>query len=77
MFSTRREFMLGLAAASLAASRLRAQMKAITSACPFRLAVINDEISPDFDHACAVAAKRFRIAVDRTSQHVGKDGYRS
>jgi Xylose isomerase-like TIM barrel. len=29
--------------------------------CPFRLAVINDEISADFDHACAVAANDFGL----------------
>jgi len=28
-------------------------------ASPFRVAVINDEISQDFDHACAVAANEF------------------
>lgn len=26
---------------------------------PFKIAVINDEISPDFDHACSVAARDF------------------
>jgi L-ribulose-5-phosphate 3-epimerase len=29
--------------------------------CPFRLSVINDEISPDFDHACSVAANDFGL----------------
>ena len=29
--------------------------------CPFRLAVINDEISQDFDHACYVAAHDFGL----------------
>jgi L-ribulose-5-phosphate 3-epimerase len=29
--------------------------------CPFRLSVINDEISQDFDHACSVAAKDFGL----------------
>jgi sugar phosphate isomerase/epimerase len=29
--------------------------------CPFRLAVINDEISQDFDHACSVAANDFGL----------------
>ena len=29
--------------------------------CPFRLAVINDEISADFDHACSVAANEFGL----------------
>jgi L-ribulose-5-phosphate 3-epimerase len=29
--------------------------------CPFRLSVINDEISQDFDHSCYVAAKDFSL----------------
>ncbi|HZP04148.1 MAG TPA: sugar phosphate isomerase/epimerase family protein [Terracidiphilus sp.] len=29
--------------------------------CPFRLAVINDEITQDFDHACSVAANDFGL----------------
>ena len=29
--------------------------------CPFRLSVINDEISPDFDHACYVASHDFGL----------------
>jgi hypothetical protein len=28
---------------------------------PFHLAVINDEISPDFDHACHVAVNEFNL----------------
>jgi hypothetical protein len=28
---------------------------------PFHLAVINDEISPDFDHACHVVANEFNL----------------
>ena len=61
MPSSRRKFLLGLAAASLSATQLRAQMKAAVASCPFRLAVINDEISPDFDHACSVAANEFGL----------------
>jgi sugar phosphate isomerase/epimerase len=30
--------------------------------CPFRLAVINDEISADFDHACSVVANDFGLS---------------
>jgi len=29
--------------------------------CPFRLSVINDEISQDFDRACSVAAHDFGL----------------
>jgi len=31
------------------------------SACPFRLAVINDEITQDFGRACEVAAQEFGL----------------
>ncbi len=53
--------MYGLAASGLAAAQLRAQVKAVSQSCPFRLAVINDEISQDFDHACSVAANDFGL----------------
>jgi sugar phosphate isomerase/epimerase len=60
MSSSRREFLAGLASASaLAAMPLAAH--AGPSTCPFRLSVINDEISPDFDHACSVAANDFGL----------------
>ena len=42
---------------SMAARSLRAQ----AGSCPFRVAVINDEISQDFDHACSVAARDFGL----------------
>lgn len=34
---------------------------AFAASCPFRVAVINDEISQDFDHACSVVAKDFGL----------------
>lgn len=47
----------GMAAAGIAAALpARAQ-----TSCPFRVAIINDEISQDFDHACSVAAKDFGL----------------
>ncbi|MEO6966717.1 MAG: sugar phosphate isomerase/epimerase family protein [Acidobacteriaceae bacterium] len=63
MSSTRRTFLAGLgitaAAASIPASAVRAFASA--ASCPFRLAVINDEISSDFGHACEVASKDFGL----------------
>ncbi|MGB7547187.1 MAG: TIM barrel protein, partial [Terracidiphilus sp.] len=35
--------------------------RAARASCAFRLAVINDEISQDFDHACSVAARDFGL----------------
>jgi len=54
----RREFLSSMAAltAGAAASRF---MMASDSASPFRVAVINDEISQDFGHACEIAAHEF------------------
>jgi len=73
MLVSRRRFLGGLAAAaavpfsSLAAmgsKRDHAERPlgtATAGRCPFRLAVINDEISQDFDHACSVAAHDFGL----------------
>ncbi len=59
MSSSRREFLAGMGAAgALAAVPRLAQASA---GCQFRLSVINDEISPDFDHACFVAANDFGL----------------
>ncbi len=60
MFTNRRQFLASAAAlsATYSARRIRAQA---ASSCNFRLAVINDEISPDFDHACFVAAHDFGL----------------
>lgn len=63
---SRREFLGGLAAAgALAAlpptSFTMSLDSPVASTCPFRLSVINDEISQDFDHACSVAARDFGL----------------
>ncbi|HVI77429.1 MAG TPA: TIM barrel protein, partial [Candidatus Acidoferrum sp.] len=54
----RREFLAGMAAitVSTAASHLYA---AADSGSPFRISVINDEISQDFGRACEVASREF------------------
>jgi L-ribulose-5-phosphate 3-epimerase len=59
MAHSRRKFIAGLGAASALAAAPRFVRAA--SDCPFRLSVINDEISPDFDHACSVAANDFGL----------------
>jgi L-ribulose-5-phosphate 3-epimerase len=58
----RREFLTGLgAAAATAAVPGRALMMAAPQAMnsPFRVAIINDEISQDFGHACEIASREF------------------
>src|SRR5258708_2017981 len=70
MRSTRRSVLAGLGLAGLgaamppvirsaAASSLTSE--ADSSACPFRLAVINDEITWDFEKACHIVAGDFRL----------------
>lgn len=74
MFLSRRAFLGRMAAAgAMAASssspfaepRSRASdaqpSNQVSANCPFRLSVINDEISQDFDHACFVAAHDFGL----------------
>jgi sugar phosphate isomerase/epimerase len=57
MMVSRRRFLAGMGAAGAAAA-IPARAAA---SCPFRVAVINDEISQDFDHACYVAAHDFGL----------------
>ena len=68
MAVSRRNFLGRLAVAGVAsrlplASHASAAVTPADTAmtCPFRLAVINDEISPDFDHACSVASQDFGL----------------
>ncbi len=68
---SRREFLSNLGAVGAAAGLMGSeyagaepllsplQLRAAGRNCPFRLSVINDEISQDFDHACSVAARDF------------------
>lgn len=58
MNPTRRDF---LAASALTAGAAFASplCTLAQSGSPFRVAVITDEISPDFDHACSIAANDF------------------
>jgi sugar phosphate isomerase/epimerase len=60
MSSTRREFIGGSMAAMLTAAHPRSA-RAAGYKSPFKIAVINDEISPDFDHACYVASREFGL----------------
>ncbi len=59
MHASRREFLSAIAGAGAVAT-LPLAARALAS-CPFRVAVINDEISQDFDHACSVAANDFGL----------------
>lgn len=56
---SRRTFLAGAGAAAACTALPRAARAAGTS--PFRVAVIADEISPDFDHACSIIANEFGL----------------
>ncbi len=67
---TRRDLVFGLAVVSLemlVPSWVKSADSAYgfpvpeTSACPFRLAVINDEITQDFEKACQIVAREFGL----------------
>ena len=59
MKTTRRNF---LATASCAAAAFAAPIRAFAQRkSPFKLSVITDEISDDFEHACSVAATEFGL----------------
>jgi sugar phosphate isomerase/epimerase len=59
---SRRSFLAGagVTAAACAARPLLSFAEALKS--PFKVSVINDEISPDFDHACYVASHDFGMS---------------
>jgi sugar phosphate isomerase/epimerase len=54
----RREFLAGMAAVTAASLSSRFE-SASDSSSPFRISVINDEISQDFGHVCEVASREF------------------
>ena len=60
MSRSRREFIAGAVAVGAVALTPQA-VRAFAASCQFRVAVINDEISDDFDHACSVAAHDFGL----------------
>jgi sugar phosphate isomerase/epimerase len=60
---SRRNFLAGagIAAAAYVARPLFGMATATASQSPFKIAVISDEISQDFDHACSVIANDFGL----------------
>jgi len=60
---SRRDFCSAISAAgAMGALSMPNAIRAAAANCPFRLSVINDEISQDLDHACSVAARDFGLA---------------
>jgi sugar phosphate isomerase/epimerase len=60
MNHTRREVLAGIGLATLAAASTPL-LKAQNTTCPFRLAVINDEITQDFELACKIVSQDFGL----------------
>jgi len=58
--ASRRTFLSGAGLAAMA-TLTRPQTLFAQATSPFKIAVINDEISGDFDHACSVAANEFGL----------------
>ena len=48
-------------------------MAAGAGACPFRLAVINDEITQDFEKACQIVSGDFGLQLDRAALDVEQE----
>jgi len=59
--STRRDF-LAIGATALSFAGAKRLLAAAIGDSPFHIAVINDEISEDLDHACHVAANEFGLS---------------
>ena len=59
--SSRRGFLMGAGMVALASARPLLSF-AQASKSPFRIAVINDEISQDFDHVCHVVSQEFGLS---------------
>jgi sugar phosphate isomerase/epimerase len=56
---SRRSFLAGIGTAT--AAYAAKPLYALVPKSPFKIAVISDEISPDFDHACSVISKDFGL----------------
>ncbi len=56
---SRREFLAGMGALTIAGTGASGHGKSLTDAAksPFRVSVINDEIGQDFGHVCEVARR--------------------
>jgi sugar phosphate isomerase/epimerase len=59
---TRRSFLQSAAVAAAACSAHPLFSSAEISKSPFRISVINDEVSPDFDHVCYVVSHDFGLS---------------
>jgi L-ribulose-5-phosphate 3-epimerase len=61
MSYTRRNVLAGLGLAAIGAAMSPLAKKAAAGSCPFRLGVINDEITQDFEKACQIVSGDFGL----------------
>lgn len=61
MTISRRQFVARSAMTMASVAVLKASAQAAKAKSPFKIAVISDEISQDFDHACSVISKDFGL----------------
>src|SRR3978361_1037034 len=59
--ATRRDFLAGASMAVVTIAATKSSFAAIAADSPFKISVISDEISQDFDHACSVIANDFGL----------------
>ena len=67
---SRREFVGGTVGASAA---LLLDLRAFAADAKFKVGVISDEISQDFDHACHVICEGLRPSLGRTARDLGQE----
>ncbi len=58
---SRRSFLAGASVVAATYATQPVFSLASVSKSPFKVAVISDEISQDFDHACSIASKEFGL----------------
>lgn len=61
MAFSRREFLAGAGALTAASATSFGELRAFAMKSPFRVSVINDEISQDFGHTCEIVAREFGL----------------
>jgi sugar phosphate isomerase/epimerase len=70
---SRRSFLAGVAIATVASASGSLPGRSQAASSPFRISVINDEISPDFDHVCYVVSHDFGLGWIELRSQWGKN----
>jgi sugar phosphate isomerase/epimerase len=70
---SRRSFLAGAACSAVTAATASLPGRSQAAHSPFRISVINDEISPDFDHVCYVVSHDFGLGWIELRSQWGKN----